>query len=105
MKGGKMEEFLKLIEEIRFNDPDEFFRKKIIIKEKYQKLDRSTKEIYKWYFYFQLCLLKNPLKELFWTFLNEEVDVLFYSNLNNEYRLFCNRRKRQMQEESEIDKI
>ena len=98
-----MDEFLELIEDMRFTEVDDFFKRKEYIKYKYQELDKSTKEVYKWYFYFQFCLLKNPLKELLWNYLNGEEDLFFISELNNQYRIFCNKRKRQKQEESEID--
>lgn len=98
-----MEEFLELIEDIRFTEVDEFYRKKDYIKIKYQELDKSTKEVYKWYFYFQFCLLKNPLKELLWNYLNQEQNMFLSVELDNQYNLFCNKRKRQKQEESEID--
>ena len=98
-----MEEFLELIKDIRFTEVDEFYRKKDYIKIKYQELDKSTKEVYKWYFYFQFCLLKNPLKELLWNYLNQEQDIFLSVELDNQYNLFCNKRKRQKQEEIEID--
>lgn len=96
-----MRDFLEEIQDIRFVDPKDFFNRKNQIKEKYQELSKEKKEIYKWYFYFQLCLLKNPLKELFWSFLNQECDMFFMSNLVNEYYLYCNKRKKQ----SQIDNI
>ena len=84
-----MTEFLEKIKDIRFTEVDEFYKRKDEIKEKYQELDNETKEIYKWYFYFQLCLLKNPLKEMLWTFLNMNCDIYFIAEMSNEYRLFC----------------
>lgn len=100
-----MDEFLELIDEIRFTEVDDLYRRKEFIKIKYQELDRKTKEIYKWYFYFQLCLLKNPLKELLWTYLNEEEDIFLLGNLSSQYDNFCNKRKRQKEIESRFDNL
>ena len=98
-----MTEFLEQIKDIRFTEVDEFYKRKDEIKEKYQELDDETKEIYKWYFYFQFCLLKNPLKEMFWTFLNMNCDIYFMADMSNEYRLFCRKRNKMYESDDEFD--
>ncbi len=98
-----MTEFLERIKDIRFTEVDEFYKRKDEIKEKYQELDNETKEIYKWYFYFQLCLLKNPLKEMLWTFLNMNCDIYFIAEMSNEYRLFCRKRNKMYEIDDEFD--
>lgn len=98
-----MTEFLEQIKDIRFTEVDEFYKRKDEIKEKYQELDNETKEIYKWYFYFQLCLLKNPLKEMLWTFLNMNCDIYFIAEMSNEYRLFCRKRNKMYEIDDEFD--
>lgn len=98
-----MREFLEKIQDIRFTEVDEFYDRKDEIKEKYQELDDGTKEIYKWYFYFQFCLLKNPLKEMFWTYLNMNCDIYFMAEMTNEYRLFCRKRKKMVENYDEFD--
>ena len=98
-----MTEFLEKIKDIRFTEVDEFYKRKDEIKEKYQELDNETKEIYKWYFYFQLCLLKNPLKEMWWTFLNMNCDIYFIAEMSNEYRLFCRKRNKMYEIDDEFD--
>ena len=98
-----MTEFLEKIKDIRFTEVDEFYKRKDEIKEKYQELDNETKEIYKWYFYFQLCLLKNPLKEMLWTFLNMNCDIYFIAEMSNEYRLFCRKRNQMYEIDDEFD--
>ena len=98
-----MTEFLEKIKDIRFTEVDEFYKRKDEIKEKYQELDNETKEIYKWYFYFQLCLLKNPLKEMLWTFLNMNCDIYFIAEMSNEYRLFCRKRNKMYESNDEFD--
>lgn len=98
-----MTEFLERIKDIRFTEVDEFYKRKDEIKEKYQELDNETKEIYKWYFYFQMCLLKNPLKEMLWTFLNMNCDIYFIAEMSNEYRLFCRKRNKMYEIDDEFD--
>lgn len=100
-----MEEFLELISDIRFTEVDDFYNRKEYIKIKYQELNRSAKEVYKWYFYFQFCLLKNPLKELLWTYINGEEDIYLISNLESAYSSFCNKRKKQKEIESRFDNL
>ena len=84
-----MEQFLEEISDIRFVDVDELFVKKTFIRKKYNEKSFSTKEVYKWYFYFQLCFVKNPLKQLLWSYINGENNV---KDLNLAYINFCNKR-------------
>ena len=98
-----MDEFLELISDIRFVEVDDFYNRKEYIKIKYQELDLNMQEIYKWYFYFQFCLLKNPLKEMLWTYLNQSEDKSFNLELEHRYKLFCMGRKKQKLEELEFD--
>lgn len=84
-----MKEFLLLIDDIRFDDIDDLFKKKAYVREKYLKMDFDAKELYKWYFFYQLCLLKNPLKSAMWDYLN---DMDIGNKLNEEYILFCEKR-------------
>ena len=98
-----MTEFLEQIKDIRFTEVDEFYKRKDEIKEKYQELDNETKEIYKRYSYFQLCLLKNPLKDMLWTFLNMNCDIYFIAEMSNEYRLFCRKRNKMYEIDDEFD--
>lgn len=89
-----MNEFYDKIQGLMFRDVDDLYSKKMQIREKYQLLDYSTKQIYKWYFYYQLCLLKNPLKRLLWDFINASNDLSIQLELSTEYKKFCERRKR-----------
>lgn len=98
-----MTEFLEQIKDIRFTEVDEFYKRKEEIREKYQELDDGIKEIYKWYFYFQFCLLKNPLKEMFWTYLNINCDIYFMADMSHEYRLFCKKRNKIYESDDEFD--
>lgn len=97
-----MERFLELINDIQFTTVDEFYKKREYIKRKYNELDAGSKEIYKWYFYFQFCLLKNPLKEMLWTYLNEE-NYIFENIMEAQYELFYSKRRIQKIIENKID--
>lgn len=84
-----MNEFLEYINDMQFTDIDELFVKKAYVREKYQNLDYNYRMVYKWYYYFQLTLLKNPLKSVMWDYLNGYNVTL---ELNHEYLNFCEKR-------------
>lgn len=87
-----MKEILERIKEVRFTTTDEIYSRKDEIREIVQTFDYDTLEVYKWYFFFQLCLLKNPLKELLWNYLvGEKVNIKTRSDLCVEYRNYKER--------------
>lgn len=89
-----MDVFMQEISEIRFNDIDDYFRKKEVIKEKLQTLDVNSKQIYKWYFYHQLCMLgqkQYEFRDLMWRYVIGENVLL---DLMLCYRLFCEKRNK-----------
>lgn len=86
-----MSEFYSKIEKIMFLDIDDLFDDRENIRKEYNKLDYETKVIYKWYFYYQLCLLKNPLKSTMWDYLN---NFNVETKLIEEYMIFCNKRRK-----------
>jgi len=77
-----------------FKDIDDLYNKKLEIREKYALLDYPTKQIYKWFFYYQLCLLKNPLKRLLWEYISGINDISVFVNLTYEYKKFCEKRNK-----------
>lgn len=89
-----VKEFMNEIIDIRFKNVDEFMMRKEIIREKAKLLNNDYKEMYKWYFYHQLCLLKSKqdeLKDLMWMYvIGEPVEF----DLMHQYRLFCNKRNK-----------
>lgn len=97
-----MSEFYEKVQGLIFRDVDELYSKKMEIREKYAQLDYSTKEIYKWFFYYQLCLLRNPLKRLLWDFINGSKDLSMQLELPNEYKKFCEKRNK-MYSDTEFD--
>lgn len=100
-----MEKFLERIEKARFTTTDEIFNRRKEIREIVQGFDLTTLEWYKYYFFFQLCLLKNPLKELLWTYIaKQSISVDEETDLCKEYRLYKERCKKIMQYQRSKDK-
>lgn len=88
-----MKEFLIIIKDMKFIGVDDFFEKKDILRNNYNKLEEENKELYKWYFFYQLCILKNPLKRLMWEYINGEEHIKDnVSLLDLEYIRFCDDR-------------
>lgn len=97
-----MRRTLELIDELRFNTIDELFIKKTYVRDKYLELENDIQELYKWYFYYQLCILRNPLKDLMWDYING-FNVL--EKLNEEYIEFCNKREKLRHKNKILDEI
>lgn len=78
-----------------FLTPNELYNKIDDIKEQYHNLDKEYKDIYKWFFFYQLCLLKdtkdNPIKSNFWNYINGVItkDVL---NISYFYFVSCQKK-------------
>ncbi len=93
-KNNIINAFMQEIKDIRFYCVDDFMNKKEKIRDKVMLFDVETKEIYKWYFYHQLCCLPQKqfyLKDLMWLYaVGENVDF----ELSLQYRLFCEKRSK-----------
>lgn len=89
-----MQEILNKISKARFETIDELYIKKNKIREEVQKFNLDTIDIYKWYFYHQLCYLKEPIKEAFWDYvILPNINIFVESRLEEKYRIFCDNRK------------
>ena len=78
MRNGKeksMEGLVENIRQIEFSTIEELYEKKEEIRDKYQALDYNTRRIYKWYYFYQLCLLDYELKSLMWDYICGITDV------------------------------
>ena len=99
------EQFLDGIIGVDFFDMEDLFKNRELIRRNYQKLTRDYKRVYKWYFYFKLCLIKNPLKDLMWSYLAG--CEVFENELISEYNSFISKKRaimeKQRREDSEID--
>jgi len=90
-----MEEILERIKKARFLTTDEIYSRRKEIREVVQEFDADTLEIYQWYFFKQLCLLKNPLRDMLWDYLvldnigGKEEDDLMLEYMN--YKDNCKR--------------
>lgn len=95
MKEKQMEEFMSKFKYMTFVGVDDLFIKKQVIRREYLTLNYFEKEIYKWYFFYQLCLLKwrnkekKPIKDYFWNYINGERTE---KEINALYMEFCNYR-------------
>ena len=64
-----LDNFMFKIEHITFENIDDLYSKRDKIRKNYANLELNEKRIYKWYFFYQLCLLKNPLKKIAWEYI------------------------------------
>lgn len=64
-----MEGIIKEIQEMEFQTIEELYERKEEIREKYSKLDYNIGRIYKWYYFYQLCILDYKLKSLMWDYI------------------------------------
>ncbi len=80
------------IKECRFLNIDDFYRRRKHIRKYYSTLDETTKEVYKWYFFYQICIIKEPLRTLAWEYTNNYRDVDEF--LIQAYDDFCEKRNK-----------
>lgn len=88
-----MKSFYNAVQEARFLDIDDLYRRKSEISEIFNTFDLETKQIYKWYFFCELSLIKNPLKSLLWDYIIGIREAEMILELSLEYRRLLNRRK------------
>lgn len=89
MEKGIKQKFMEEIKGIRFGSIDEIYERKDEIRKRYQELEKENKEIYKWYYFYQLSLIKRvELKRLLWYYINnsEEENKEIRIELSNEYK-------------------
>ena len=83
--------FMQEINDARFMNIDDLFVRKNSIRQTFSMFDNPTKEMYKWYFFYQLCLLKDPLKSEIWEYICGKDNK---QSVEYEYKFFCERRDR-----------
>ena len=92
VKRSRMKEIMENIGVISFTSVDEIYNMKDKAREVYANLSMDAKEVYKWYFYKQLCLLstrKSNLKDYMWLYIcGKPIE----NKLEEEYEKFCNKR-------------
>ena len=97
MNNNLIENLTTKFEKMRFLTLDDLFIKKRQVKNSYEKLDVYEKEVYKWYFFYQLCMVrwknkdKIGIKDAFWDYLNGKVSPEL---INSIYIEFCNYKDR-----------
>lgn len=85
-----IKEFIGKIDGMQFFYVDDFYDKKENIRDKYQTLNDEEKNIYKWYFFYQLCFVKSKIKSIFWDYVNGKGTD---DDISKEYDLYCKRRE------------
>ena len=85
-----MKEIMEKIGKISFVSFEEIYNMRDKAREMYQSFDSDTKEVYKWYFYHQLCFMTNKkmcLKDCLWLYIagKENID----KKLEEEYQKFA----------------
>lgn len=97
MKENSVDILMSKFEKMRFIGLDDLFIKKKQIKNAYEELEFPEKEVYKWYFFYQLCLVrwrnkeKKSIKDVFWDYLNGKAPSEL---INSIYLEFCNYKDR-----------
>ena len=84
-----MKEIMENIGEITFTSFQEAYDKKEFIKKRYSSLNIEAKEVYKWYYYKQLCLMYNKkmsLKDCLWSYIVGQDNI--EEKLTEEYNKF-----------------
>ncbi len=84
-----VDSFLEEIVGVDFIDIDDLFANKKLIRRNYMQLTTDYKRVYKWYYYFKLSMIKDPLKTLMWEYLSGQ-NVEF--DLSKQYFMFCRKR-------------
>ena len=64
-----MEGFFQEIEEMLFATIEEFYEKKDLIRKKYKELDCKEARVYKWYFFYQVCVVDYKFKSAMWDYV------------------------------------
>lgn len=82
-------------EKLTFFCFDDLYRNKEKIREKYLSLPIEIKRIYKWYFFYQLCLLNYGLKSAMWEYINYEGNNLKHHEENIEIEIIKLEKKRE----------
>ena len=91
-KGEKMEEIMQRIKEIEFATVEDLYEKREEIREGYKNLEEDAQRVYKWYFFYQLCLVDYDIKSAMWDYICEIGGAEL--ELNHQYRIFKEKKER-----------
>lgn len=92
MLSKEAKEVFSRLDDMSFISIDDLFIKKTQIRKKYEYLEYYEKEIYKWYYFYQLCMIrwrnkeKKEIKQLFWEYINGKCND---REINEIYVEFC----------------
>lgn len=80
---------------LAFIGVDDLYRNIKQVRIGYLSLEKGVQNVYKWYFFYQLCIAKDVgLKSAMWTFINcsDEASDNNYAQVVEKYTLFDERR-------------
>ena len=101
-----MKEIMEKIGKISFVSFDEIYDMKDYAREVYNTFDQDTKEVYKWYYYHQLCMMTNKkmvLKDDLWLYIVGKDNIK--RELKKEYEKFNKKRAKIKETEQNQDII
>lgn len=95
-----MKEIMEKIKQISFISIDEIYERKDLARKMYAEFDLDTKEVYKWYYFHQLCLFNNKegtIKLVMWDYIcGKNVE----KQLENVYKELNDRRKKNLKQDN-----
>ena len=87
-----MEGFMQDIEGMEFLTVEELYEKREFIREKYKILGKNEQRVYKWYFFYQLCIVDYEFKSTMWDYVCEIAGSDL--EINHQFRLFKEKKER-----------
>lgn len=97
-----MKEIMEKIGQISFTSFDEIYKMRDKARENYKNFDSETREVYKWYYYHQLCIMKSckkePLKDYLWSYIVGKDNIKL--KLKKEYDKFYKKKQKIKEKES-----
>lgn len=92
MNREELNSFVDRVNTMKFINIDDLYAKIDIVKKRYLEFNYDEKEVYKWYFFYQLCLLKfksfkskKYIKDLFWNYINDNCSFKEIEDIYNEF--------------------
>lgn len=99
-----MKEIMEKIGKISFVSFDEIYEMRDLARKAYSLFDQDTREVYKWYYYHQLCIMKcskkEPLKDYLWLYIS---GINNLTKLKKEYDKFYKKNKKIREKEAKED--
>lgn len=82
-------------DELRFETYNDFYIRRKIIKDNFERICTRDKEVYKYYLYAN-DVLTTPMKDLIWSYLVEPIDSPFYVFDRDLHRYYSEKAEKRM---------